>query len=183
MTDNLTMPEFLEDDVIELHARRIHDFDEDLWLETDKNREFLREYLTWVDNTNSVEDCHSATEMFIDEWNNARNYAYCIVLKSSKKAIGSIDIHSINHSNMNGDIGYWLAKEYNGQGLMSRAVKLIENQAFANGFHRLTITVEKENIPSTNVAKRNNYVFEGTHKDKLYKYGKFYDCLTFAKVR
>ena len=182
MLDKLVMPDSVSDDVIELCARNTHRYDEDLWCETDKNRLFLREYLLWVDRTNSLDDCHLATKMFMEKWQNGEIFAYSVVLKSSGKAIGSIDIHNVNYDNHSAEIGYWLAEEYNGRGYVSRAVQLIENKAFGAGINRLVIAVQKENRPSARVAEHNHYVYEGTLKQALYKYGEFYDEMIFAKL-
>lgn len=146
--ENFEMPELIDyNDAIKLCARLNHDYDKDYWYEIDRNRKFLREYLLWVDKTNSLEDCHNASDLFIDLWNKKENFAYSIVLKETNKAIGSIDIHNINLKNNCADIGYWLAEEYNGKGFMSKAVKMIEKEAFARGMHRLTICVQAGNTP------------------------------------
>ena len=66
---------------------------------------------------------------------------------------------------------------------MSEAVKLIEKHAFDNGINRLVITVEVDNIPSCRVAERNNYKFEGLHKQMLLKYDTFRDIKCYAKLK
>ncbi len=176
------MPELISDNIIELHARINHNYDGDHLSQINQNRDFLRKYLLWVDKTTSLNDCSSATEMFIEEWKNSKIFCYSIILKSSNKAIGSIDIHNINKDNYKAEIGYWLAQQENNKGYMSRAVKLIEKEAFKIGFHRLEIEIQKDNLPSIRVAERNNYELEGIHKHALYKYGQFYDKLIFAKI-
>lgn len=183
MFDEIKMLELAADDVIELCARNNHRYDEDLWFEIDKNRQFLREYLLWVDKTLSVKDCATSTNMFEECWLKGDTFAYSIVLKSTGKAIGSVDIHKIDYNNYSAEIGYWLAEQYNGLGYMSRAVQLIEKQAFLCGIHRLVIAVQKGNLPSARVAERNHYIYEGTLKHALYKYGEFYDELIYAKVK
>ncbi len=182
MLTSFSMPECLSNDIIELRARNNHTFDEDLWFEIDKNRTFLREYLLWVDKTNSLEDCQSSTEMFIKRWQEGSNYAYSIVLKSTGKAIGSIDIQAVDTDNAKAEIGYWLAEEHNGNRYMSMAVQLLEKEAFSQGMNRLAILVQKENLPSIRVAERNNYIYEGTLKHYLYKYGVFCDIKVFTKL-
>lgn len=181
MTDKLQMPEFITDETIELHARINHDYDADLWHEISASKTFLRQYLTWVDKNSSIDDCAAATDMFINEWNDGKIYAYSIVLKSTQKAIGSIDVHNINNNN-EAEIGYWLTQYHTGKGLMSRAVKLIEKQAFECGIHRLVIKVQKDNTPSSRVAEHNNYILEGIMRDALYKYGQYYDMKVYAKI-
>ncbi|MFK7789279.1 MAG: GNAT family N-acetyltransferase [Phycisphaeraceae bacterium] len=60
------------------------------------------------------------------------------------------------------DIGYWLAKEATGRGLMTRAVRAMTTLAFeAYGLKRLTIRAEPENEASWRVAERAGYQYEG----------------------
>ena len=119
--------------------------------------------------------------MFTNEWTQDKIYAYSVVLKSTQKAIGSIDIHNIDNNNK-AEIGYWISSAYNGKGFISRAVKLIEKQAFNCGIHRLVITVQKDNTPSSRVAERNNYILEGVLHDALYKYDRYFDAKIYAKI-
>ena len=66
---------------------------------------------------------------------------------------------------------------------MSKAVKMIEKEAFARGMHRLTICVQAGNTPSSRVAERNGYIYEGTMKDALFKYGEYFDEMVYAKIK
>lgn len=183
MLNNFSMPDVLTGKKIKLIARNNHDYDNDHWFEIDRNRNFLREYLLWVDKTISQQDVVDATNLFIDWWNKGENYAYSIVLNETAKAIGSIDIHHIDTANHSAEIGYWLAEEYNGNGYMSEAVKIIEKQAFDEGLNRLVIKVELSNIASCRVAEKNNYILEGIHKQMLLKYDTFRDIKCFAKIK
>ena len=177
------MPNIIIGKKIKLVARNNHDYDEDSWFEIDRNRSFLRKYLLWVDNTNSLDDVIKTTDMFIDLWNKGENYAYSITLNTTGKAIGSIEIHNIDYKNHSAEIGYWLSESHNGKGYMAEAVNLIENQSFSGGLNRLCIQVETDNIPSCKVAERADYKFEGTHKQKLLKYGSFRDINCYAKLK
>ena len=183
MLETFIMSEILENDTIILSSRNNHKYDEDMWFETDKNRNFLRVYMPWVDKTNSLQDCNSATDMFTDKWQKGTDFAYSIVLKSTGKAIGSIDIHNVDRENHSAEIGYWLSPEYNGFGYMTQAVKLIEAEAFLQGLHRIVITAQQENTRSSNVAKRCGYILEGTNQDAIFSNNKFYNRLVFAKLK
>lgn len=60
------------------------------------------------------------------------------------------------------DIGYWLAKEATGRGLMTRAVRAVTALAFEGyGLKRLTIRAEPQNVASWRVAERAGYQYEG----------------------
>lgn len=181
MLNILQMPTFISDDVIELHARINHDYDIDHWHEIHKYRSLLRQYLTWIDKTTSIDDCATTSEMFTKEWKQGKIYAYSIVLKSTQKAIGSIDIHNIDNNNK-AELGYWISPSHNSKGFASRAVKLIEKQAFNCGIHRLVIIIQKDNTPSSRVAERNNYILEGVLHDALYKYDRYFDAKIYAKI-
>ena len=183
MLEKFFMPETIIGKRITLIARNNHKYDDDCWLEVDKSRLFLAEYLLWVDKTNSLQDCYNATEMFIDLWNKGENYAYYIVLNDTDRAIGSIDIHNIDLNNYSAEIGYWLSEEYNGNGYMSEAVKLIEKQSFASGLNRIVIRTEVNNLPSSRVAEKNDYIFEGINQQALLKYNKFRDIKVYAKIK
>ena len=129
MLEKHPMPDQITGKKIKLVARTNHIYDADYWHEIEKNRSFLQEYLPWVNNTNSIQDCFNATDMFTNMWASGEIFAYSIILPATDKAIGSIDIHNIDYDNHSAEIGYCLAKEHNGFGYMSEAVKLIENQA------------------------------------------------------
>jgi ribosomal-protein-serine acetyltransferase len=61
------------------------------------------------------------------------------------------------------DIGYWLAEDACGRGIMTRAVRAMTKLAFESyGLKRLTIRAEPENEQSWRVAERAGYSFEGT---------------------
>ena len=60
------------------------------------------------------------------------------------------------------DIGYWLAADATGRGLMTRAVRAMTQLAFEEyGLERLTIHAEPENEASWRVAERVGYRYEG----------------------
>lgn len=85
-------------------------------------------------------------------------------------------------NNHKAEIGYWLSEEQNRCGYITKSVQLIENKSFSLGINRLVIAVQKENLPSARVAQRNHYIYEGTLKQALYKYGAFYDEDIYAKI-
>lgn len=55
------------------------------------------------------------------------------------------------------EIGYWLIKSANGFGFMSEALSGLETELFKFGFDKIILEIDDGNVPSTNLAKRNNY--------------------------
>ena len=67
---------------------RTHEYDEALWRLIDSSREFLREYLFWVDDTNSLDDVKSVTSIFMKNWDNQDSFEYVFLDKKTKSLSG-----------------------------------------------------------------------------------------------
>ena len=83
------------------------------------------------------------------------------------------------------DIGYWLDKDYHGQGIITRALKLLEDMAFkTNEWNRIQIRCDAANKKSQGVPRRAGYTYEGTlRRDYPYNDGTFGDIMVFSKLK
>lgn len=110
------------------------------------------------------------------EWN------YAIIYGS--ELVGGAGIKINRHRPHIGEIGYLIAEKHWGRGFASRAVKLLEKEAFGRlKLHRLEILMRPENKASERVAIKNNYRKEGKLR-KLAKdrQGIWRDFWLYAKV-
>jgi len=74
--------------------------------------------------------------------------------------MGSVSL--INHwkYNKDGEIGYWLGREFTGQGYMTNAVKLLTRFAFTNlGIVKITAEAHHSNSPSIKVLAQSGFEF------------------------
>ena len=55
---------------------RTHEYDDKLFELIDSSREFLREYLFWVDDTQSVDDVRQITDIFQENWKKQEAFEY-----------------------------------------------------------------------------------------------------------
>jgi RimJ/RimL family protein N-acetyltransferase len=110
-------------------------------------------------------------------------FDYGIYLLDSDRYMGSLGVHSIRWDNKNCELGYWIGEEFQGQGYISEAVKIIEAQCFKSGFHRVEIRCMPSNQPSARVAAKNGYTFEGTLRDDMLVNGNFRSTQVFGKLR
>src|SRR5258706_3499647 len=90
---------------------------------TDKNRAYLREWLPWLDMTKTVED----TKKFIQgSMNNASlEKAADFGIYYQGILVGVIGFHEINKTDKKTTIGYWLDKDSQGKGIMTKASKML----------------------------------------------------------
>jgi hydroxyethylthiazole kinase-like uncharacterized protein yjeF len=83
-----------------------------------------------------------------------------------------------------GEIGYLLETEYWSKGIMTEAVSLMCDEAWAKlDIARITGLVYAGNIASKRVLEKNGFVCEGYRRDAVCKKDKVYDAYLFGKLR
>lgn len=133
---------------------------EEFFAVVDANREHLRPWMMWLDDTQSQEDCLASIRNNFTEMAAATNMA--LVLRYRGKFVGRIGAHNQQHDTKICEIGYWLAKDVQGHGVMTRAVKGFVHMLFHDyGFQRLTIRCAPENQRSRAIAERLGFTQEG----------------------
>ncbi|MFA5154944.1 MAG: GNAT family N-acetyltransferase [Patescibacteria group bacterium] len=111
-----------------------------------------------------------------------REWNYAILLDGA--VVGAIGIKINRFRPQIGEIGYFVAEEYWGWGITTRAVKLAEEIAFKRlRLHRLEIMMRPENLASERVAIKNKYRKEGRLKHlEQDGQGRWRDFWLYAKV-
>ena len=170
-----------------IHAERIvlikrsHNHDEQMWQAIDESRDSIREFLFWADGQKSIDDVVKATDMFAEEWNSDKEWAYNIFTTEDSKLIGCVGPHNIEFLNQSAELGYWLRSSATGKGYMTEAVLAMEKELFKAGMHRVTICCDVYNEKSANVAKRAGYVLESIAKEATYHHSGLHDKATYVK--
>ena len=129
----------------------------------------------------SIDDEISFLKLNTKKRKNNFEYNYSLIL--DENIVGAIGIKINQHYSFIGELGYFLDENYWNKGIISHAVEKIEDIAFSElGLKRLEIIMATKNIGSIKVAKNNNYLLEGTMKNRLYIKGKYYDAYLYAKT-
>lgn len=161
--------------------KREHKHDADMQKAIDENRDFLREYMFWVDKTRSFDDTYAATDSMSKEWENHESWAYVICGEDDNRLIGCVGAHNISFQNQKAEIGYWLREDETCKGYMKEAVLAFENELFELGFHRLEIRCDRSNARSRMVAERCGYKLESIAREALYHYTGLHDECIYVK--
>jgi len=78
------------------------------------------------------------------------------------RLVGMVGIHAVRRHPRRGSVGYWLAADAEGHGLMTRAVRAVLAKGFGDlGFERLDIRADVGNARSRAVPERLGFHFEG----------------------
>jgi RimJ/RimL family protein N-acetyltransferase len=105
------------------------------------------------------------------------------VIEKDGRAIGLVSLSGIKEKH-EATFGYWLAPEYWGRGLMTKAVRLVADFGFKRlKLRRIQAYVFKSNPASVKVLEKNNFKKEGLLKKARFKDGHFFDAYLLAKVK
>ena len=97
--------------------------------------------------------------------------------------VGSVGIHKIAKSHQ-AEIGYWLAEQHWGNGIMTEAVKLITKFSFNElKLERVYAYAFSFNKASQRVLAKAGFKFEGILKKNSKKDNKFIDDYLFSKIK
>jgi ribosomal-protein-serine acetyltransferase len=148
----------------------------------EQNRDYLRNWLPWLDYNTTVED----SENFLR--NCQASYAaqsqLNVLLFYGEELVGTTGFNSISHVNHHADIGYWLSEHYNGRGFMTAAVeKLIQIGFEEYGLNRQVIRAMSHNSASRNVAERLGFTHEGCQRQAANQYGTYYDLEVYSLLK
>jgi ribosomal-protein-serine acetyltransferase len=140
------------------------------------NREHLRTWLVWVDSTQSIKD----TEQFIldslYQLESQEGIAMGIFYKG--KLIGGIGMLNRNHQLKQAHIGYWLHKDFEGEGLMSLSAAHFISYVFKElDLNKIEIRFLTDNKRSAALANRLHAKVEGVLRDSYLQNGVFADIV------
>lgn len=109
------------------------------------------------------------------------------IRNKNDELIGSTGFHGKNthpawlHKD---EIGYWLAKEYRGKGIMKAAIlALVKYGEEVRGISRFEAPIFSFNTASENVLLKCGFQEEGLLKKAYFKNGKYIDAKMFALVK
>jgi ribosomal-protein-serine acetyltransferase len=167
-----------EDITLELLALRHAD---ELFRVTDINREHLRSWLPWLDATRSPED----TRAFVRQTRRqlADDRGFQTAIRQREALVGVIGHHGINWANRSTSLGYWLAKDAQGRGIMTQACRAFTGHAFdALGLNRVEIRCATNNRRSRAIPERLDFTVEGTVRQAEWLYDHFVDHVIYGMV-
>lgn len=138
----------------------IPQYADELFELTHKNRNFLKQWLPWPDSIQKVSDTKAFLELQLLRFQ--KQEALHITIFYQNQIAGVLGYNQIDRVNDIGSIGYWLAREYNGKGIMTKSVKeLIEIGHSYYHLNRFDIRCAVENSRSRAIPERLGFQKEG----------------------
>lgn len=170
----------------------VHKIDEDLSLKltelrdadrvfelTNNSREYLREWLPWLDFTKTVEDTQSFIKSGLKNFSENKSLNTVILFKGD--IVGVASFNEINWSNKTAYIGYWLGEEYQGNGIMTRVAKALTDYAITElKLNKVEIRAAVENAKSRSIPERLGYRNEGCVRQAEWLYNHYVDHVIYG---
>lgn len=107
---------------------------------------------------------------------------WAIASPEDDRVIGAISI-MLTPAHRRGELGYWLAVPWWGQGVMSEAARAVVAYGFAVlGLHRIQAKCLPGNVGSARVMEKAGMTFEGVLRGYTYTKGNFVDLAMYAII-
>ena len=166
----------------------IVDFDTKMSLEffnlIDSNRTRLEDFFAGtVSRTKTLEDTVNYCAI-IERKVNDKSYFPYIITNKDNGFIGLVDVKNIDWNVPKAEVGYFIASNYEGKGIISKAMgNVIEYLVDTYKFKKLLCRVGSKNQGSINVAIKNGFQLEGTiRNDYRTTKGEIVDLIYYGKV-
>jgi ribosomal-protein-serine acetyltransferase len=146
---------------------------------TDRNRDYLREWLPWLDATKTSEDTRQFIKRSLEQFTRQGNFSLSIWFKG--KLAGTIGYSKMDSANQKVSIGYWIGSEYQHKGLVTLASTAMIDYAFNDlGLNRLEILCAVNNKQSQAIPERLGFTQEGILRQAEKLYDQFVDLVVYG---
>ncbi len=142
------------------------------------NRAHLGRWLPWVESA-TVESERRWIEGRLAA--KAQGQASPPLIMYQGALVGCAAIERVELVNKLGEIGYWLAEDFQGRGIVTCACRAVLDYAFCSlGMNRVEIRAALGNQKSRAIPERLGFAFEGAHRQALLLHGQFHDMAVYS---
>jgi len=147
-----------------------------------QDREYLREWLAFVDTANTEEDWRSFIRVSLEQFAATEGFAAGIWIED--QFAGVISTRKIDWLNGKVEIGYWIGRAFQGQGIVTGACRLVIDDLFRElRLNRIEIQCAARNARSAAIPRRLGFTLEGIRREAELVNGEFRDLLHFSLLR
>ena len=162
-----------------LILRRIRVSDSSDMFEYSSDYEVTR-YLTWYPHK-TIDESREYAEYLQERYANGKFFDWGIEHKESRKFIGTCGFTSINLNNNQAEVGYVLARDYWGLGIVPEALRLIMDFGFNYlGFDKIEARFLEGNERSRKVMQKMGMGFDKIMYNSMHLKGEYKTVFTYS---
>ena len=146
-----------------------------------ENIEHLKPWLPWATDEYSIETAREFIKKNLKELAEKGSFGTGIVL--DEKIVGAIGFHNLDFRNKSAHIGYWLAMEAQGKGIITRCCRVLIDYLFDTmKLNRVQINCNVENTKSRAIPERLGFQLEGIHRQVEFINNRFGDWAIYGML-
>ena len=154
---------------------------EEIYAVVRENLEQLKLWMPWATNDYSIESAREFIKFNLNQLAENKGFSASVVLDN--KFVGGVGFNELNLRHKSTEIGYWLAKEAQGKGIMTKCCRVLFNYAFNDlGLNRIQINCNVENVKSRAIPERLGFRLEGIRRQCEWLNGEFRDWAVYAML-
>ncbi|AIL12704.1 hypothetical protein IM40_02885 [Candidatus Paracaedimonas acanthamoebae] len=141
----------------------------------------VSKYVTWETHKTQTETYEFIQNFAFKKYAEGELEPYGIVLKEENRIIGTVGCSWQKKKDNTMSMGYVLAREYWGKGLMTEAAQALLDYAFKSQKPYLIMAwCIAENKASSRVMQKLGMTFEGCLRGRIFRYGKHWDMDVYS---
>jgi ribosomal-protein-serine acetyltransferase len=156
-------------------------FSDELFELTNRNREYLKAWLPWLDSVLKPTDTRDFIDLQLARFSQGKAIHQTIFFNG--RIAGVLGFNEIDNVNGIGHLGYWLGQEFTGQGIMTKCVNDLIHQGFTYWqLQRIEIRCAVRNKKSRAIPERLGFKNEGTINNAEKVYGEYFDHVIYGLI-
>lgn len=158
------------------------DHAEKLFELTERNREYLREWLPWLDNNRYLQNTIDFIKYNQKQYKD--NSSLQLGIWYEENLVGIIGFHRVDWTNHSTSIGYWLVEDCQGKGVVTKSCRALLDYAFGSlGLNRVEIRCAVENSRSRAIPERLGFREEGLMREAEWLYDHYVDHVVYSMLK
>lgn len=145
------------------------------------SKTYLKEWLGWLDNIQTVKDTAENIQSRLNELheNDGRPRTFAIIYQ--EKIVGTIGYSKMDRKNKVGTVGYWLGEKYQGKGIMTKAFQALIHYGFQDlSLNRIEVRAATENVKSRSLPEHFSFQEEGIIREAEWLYNHYVDHVVYG---
>lgn len=148
----------------------------------DRNRDYLRQWLPWLDDSKTIEDTRKYIQSDLSEFEKKEGLDLGIWYVG--QWVGGIGFHAWGGKNRKSSIGYWLSEDFQGKGIMTDTVRALVTYGFEQmNLNRIEIRCASENTRSRAIPEKLGFKTEGVLRQSEWLYDHFVDLVVYSLLK
>jgi len=146
------------------------------------NYDHIHEWSSWLIEDFALEKAREFCKQHVKNFENGEGDIGLRIIYQDKIA-GETGFHAINRKDKSAEIGYWLAKEYTGKGLVTKSVTRLLEYGFEElKLNRIVIKCVPENVKSRRIPEKLGFVQEGIEREGGWLHTRFVDHIVYSML-